>query len=88
MSKLASSTQVSILVLLLLLVLLGFGAIFVSGNMARDSYMDALRDYSQGPLTFANIRYERGLFVSKAATRVVLADLKKTKKEKFGRSPA
>lgn len=53
-----------ILVLLLLLVLLGFGAIFVSGNMARDSYMDALRDYSQGPLTFANIRYERGLFVS------------------------
>lgn len=72
-----------ILVLLLLLVLLGFGAIFVSGNMARDSYMDALRDYSQGPLTFANIRYERGLFVSKAATRVVLADPKKAEGEEF-----
>ena len=72
-----------ILVLLLLLVLLGFGAIFVSGNMARDSYMDALRDYNQGPLTFANIRYERGLFVSKAATRVVLADPKKAEGEEF-----
>lgn len=72
-----------ILVLLLLLVLLGFGTIFVSGNMVRDGYMDALRDCSQGPLTFANIRYERGLFVSKAATRIVLADAKKAEGEEF-----
>lgn len=64
-------------------VLLWLGASFVAGGMAQDQYMTFLKTHANGPLTLANVRYDRGFFSSTALTRVALTDPEKGSGEEF-----